>query len=1082
MAPASAVQGADSDPDRGWGLSFLLGTDYERKKQKLNQERQLEYQLYIAEKKEVKTSEPRPEPQVVFLPVIEKKTAQEKLREERKKEFNLLLKEKAQSRTPPIPFKPGQVQYSDAGHISSPASPLPTSNHQTNTPPPIRRVTAKRDTATWTEPENNGKSGGPWNLTQHRFRRDKQEMEAPTVHDQNNNDLLWNSDLHMQDSRRRSARYGPVTSKDEAEFATGLLIGATEEKGASQMRKEQYKQELLKQIAEKKRNKFRERNLELRAGATGATDPEQKVDLEAEEMEPNPQRGPPGRFQVEPSTALRQLPGNTEPAQGVPSLGYFNDAYHRDFSNMLGEVTIPRVAGVPPPIPPTVNDIYRTPYDAAYYYYGSRNPLEPNNPQHQNPQRGWVQPPGTLYPPLIPGRRTDASALAIGEFPEDKSKKWRESEVSHQEALKQQIQGSEERKRREKEEKLRYEAETEAEMLVYNPWGRSGGGAPIKDQKGNLISDLSQMHRINMELYNNPALKNREQNLSMRNGDTLAPLPQRIPVLNDQPSPQRLNQQESYIVDLKQQMEENRRKKEKATERKKMEEENDMRRIVEECARLQQKYEEEQRRHKEKHKVNSSSNQPDTHLQKKEKKVKQEQETVEEVPRSTRDREEEKTTPHEQREKSPPIPTLRRKTHIVASRPSSGIEESKREEVNLREQMRILEEKTQKQEEETEEKVPRSTRDREGGSTPLSYKQREKSPPIPTLRRRTQFVASRPSSDRERTAWAPHSVPGKMAPPPRGKTVLAQTSKNQIHPCPYSLPPLLGLSPKDEVIRELSVLRRHLRKEQMQLEAQMKQTDRQESSHPPSIRSSRRPRAAAAVHGEAELPSTSRTDPVPAPVNTKNPCEFNKLKYRDSSSREEALQMYPDNPPTGVQTLDVQQQALLQEYRRQIGLMRIREHADRDLWKVYLNCYHHANKPSPLVLKDSLFPSQSPFTGGYTGDVCGQQANRVGSPRPSTEHQERTTRRRRRAIFVNQREPDVEPDVESPKLPTSQNEGLSLDEEDFWSLRSAPERRVSVESVATEPWLRPGTSASLRGSACRKRLDTPSPGLTHRVT
>ncbi|CAB1427586.1 unnamed protein product [Pleuronectes platessa] len=482
MAPASAVQGADSDPDRGWGLSLLLGTDYERQKQKLNQERQLEYQLYIAKKKEVKTSDPRPEPQVVFLPVIEKKTAQEKLREERKKEFNLFLKEKAQSRTSPIPFKPGQGKYSDAGYISSPASPLATSNHQTNTPSPIRRITAKRDTAKWTEAENSGKSGGPLNLTQrrqthrplhrpvepcdseeesltdreelhfrhrrrkdrnppesegeeerrerraNRLRQDRQEMEAPTVHDQNNNDLLWNSDLHMQDSRRRSARSGPVTNKDKAEFATGLLIGATEEKGASQKRKEQYKQELLKQIAEKKRNKFRERNLELRVGATGATDPEKKfgagnrrhvtlrqdvphmleVDLEAEEMEPNPQREPPGRFQVDPSTALVQLPGNTEPAQGVPSLGYFNDAYHRDFSNMLGEVTIPRVAGVPPPIPPTVNDIYRTPYDAAYYYYGSRNPLEPNNPHHQNLQRGWVQPPGTLQPPLIPGRRTES--------------------------------------------------------------------------------------------------------------------------------------------------------------------------------------------------------------------------------------------------------------------------------------------------------------------------------------------------------------------------------------------------------------------------------------------------------------------------------------------------------------------------------------------------------------------------------------------------------------------------------------------------------------------------------------------------
>ncbi|XP_060950287.1 centrosome and spindle pole associated protein 1 [Limanda limanda] len=996
MPPGSAVQGVDSYPDRGWGLSLLLGTDYERKKQKLNQERQLEYQLYIAKKKDVKTSEPRPQPQVFFLPVIEKKKAQ-----------------------------PGQVQSPDAGHISSPASPLPTSNNHTNMPAPTRRIPAsKREAAMWTEAGNNGKSGGTWNLSQrrqthglyrpvepcdseeesltgreeldfrprrrkernppeseveeerrerraNRFRQDIQEMEAPTVHDQNNNDLLWNSDLHLQDSRRRSARYGPVSNNDKAEFATGLLIGATEEKGASQMRKEQLKQELLKQIAEKKRNKFREKKLELRVEATGATNPEKTPDRIKQFGAVNRRHVSSRRDEIS-----HMLGVDLEPAQGVPSLGYFNGDYHRDFSNMLGEVTIPRVAGVPPPIPPTVNDIYRTPHDEAYYYYGSRNPLEPNLPHHQNSQRGRVQQPGTLQPALVPGRRTDASPLAIGEFPEEKSKKRRENEVSHQEALKQQIKESEERKRREKEEKLRHEAETEAKMVVYNPWGRSGGGAPIKDQKGNLISDLGQMHRINMELYNNPVPKNREQNLLMRNGDTpgdevRAPLSQQISALNDQPSPQRLNLQESYIVDLKQQMEENKRKKEKEKERKRMEEEKDMRRIEEECARLQQKYEEEQRSISLYFlQVNSSSNQPDTHCQEKEKKVKPEQETV--------------------------------------------------------------------------EKVPWSTRDREEKTTPLSYEQREKSPPVPTLRTEKKMVASRPSSDVSQLSSRSHTV----------------------NKC----------NPKDEVIRELSVLRRHLRKEQMQLEAQMNQTDRQESSHTPSIRTSRRPRVDAAVHREAGQPSTSRTDST-APVNTKNFCELNKLKYKDSSSRDEVLQMFPDTPTDG-QTLDVQQQALLQEYRRKISLMRIREHGDRDLWKVYLNCYHHKNKPTPFVLNDSLFPSTpSTLTDGYGGDTCGQQAHQRGSPQPSAEHQERTSRRRRR-----DRERDIEPEVEPPKLPTSQNEGLSVDEGDIWSLRSAPERRVSVESIASEPWLRPGTSTNMEGSACRKRLDTPSPGLTHRVT
>lgn len=83
-------------------------------------------------------------------------------------------------------------------------------------------------------------------------------------------------------------------------------------------------------------------------------------DLEAEGKHLNPslengkptenadERAPPGKSQVDLITALRQLSGKTVPSngmellQGVPSLDYFSEDYHRDFSNILGEVTIPR--------------------------------------------------------------------------------------------------------------------------------------------------------------------------------------------------------------------------------------------------------------------------------------------------------------------------------------------------------------------------------------------------------------------------------------------------------------------------------------------------------------------------------------------------------------------------------------------------------------------------------------------------------------------------------------------------------------------------------------------------------------------
>lgn len=69
--------------------------------------------------------------------------------------------------------------------------------------------------------------------------------------------------------------------------------------------------------------------------------------------------------------------------------------------------------------------------------------------------------------------------------------------------------------------------------------------------------------------------------------------------------------------------------------------------------------------------------------------------------------------------------------------------------------------------------------------------------------------------------------------------------------------------------------------------------------------------------------------------------------------------------------------------------------------------------------------------------------------------------------------------------PLYQLERLPDDEVDVSSLRSALERRVSVDTVATEPWLRPGTSDAVKRSGCKEtpnsRMEAP-PWLTHRVT
>ena len=59
-----------------------------------------------------------------------------------------------------------------------------------------------------------------------------------------------------------------------------------------------------------------------------------------------------------------------------------------------------RVTAAPPPAPPTVANDYKTPRDAAYYYYGTRNPFGPNLSYNQSI---LLQPSSfTIALPLLP--------------------------------------------------------------------------------------------------------------------------------------------------------------------------------------------------------------------------------------------------------------------------------------------------------------------------------------------------------------------------------------------------------------------------------------------------------------------------------------------------------------------------------------------------------------------------------------------------------------------------------------------------------------------------------------------------------
>ena len=51
------------------------------------------------------------------------------------------------------------------------------------------------------------------------------------------------------------------------------------------------------------------------------------------------------------------------------------------------------------------------------------------------------------------------------------------------------MEEKERKKRLEKQELERYNARLEAEAAEYNPWGKGGGGAPMRDNQGKIVGE-----------------------------------------------------------------------------------------------------------------------------------------------------------------------------------------------------------------------------------------------------------------------------------------------------------------------------------------------------------------------------------------------------------------------------------------------------------------------------------------------------------------------------------------------------------------------------------------------------------------
>ncbi|CAL8292378.1 unnamed protein product [Lota lota] len=360
----------------------------------------------------------------------------------------------------------------------------------------------------------------------------------------------------------------------------------------------------------------------MRVAATGAVDPEKKPDRiaqfgagnlrydvlgrghpqgdqrntpgsEAAETMPPPGK-PRVAFSVPGSVPTRGMPGS---GVVVPQLPPSTEEFHRSMSSTLGEMAAPRLVGLPPPIPPALTDTYRTPYDDAYLYYGARNPLDPSLP-------------------YFSGQQTAVSPAVLGVLPEERPGQTRESALSYGEALRQQMKETKECKTREREESERYHAKIEKEMKAYEPWGEGGGGAPIRDKGGNLISDLHKCAEPMRTLIRTPrAGTGRRRRLprnavSPKDEDSAhnqsqhqiagvppvggAPLRTQQGVSPRSRPPAKLLEQKDYRHFLELQMEEKRSKQAEEREVARLEEERLERRMAEDQARMQREFQQEQ--------------------------------------------------------------------------------------------------------------------------------------------------------------------------------------------------------------------------------------------------------------------------------------------------------------------------------------------------------------------------------------------------------------------------------------------------------------------------------------------------------
>ena len=372
--------------------------------------------------------------------------------------------------------------------------------------------------------------------------------------------------------------------------------------------------------------------------------------------------------------------------QAFPGPGQYYPGPHQPYPPSYAPSTYYNTQWGPPPPP------------HSFHYLHYPPPPMPQHPRHADPYYNPYYPPHPLYGEPqhqgMPQQRKEMDSLSykdgLNESEEYSLPSSNSTDVKkldkdrYRNELKMQMQEKRERESKSRLEKEQYERGREAEIEGYNPWGKGGGGAPVRDMQGRLVADLRKMRRINNDRLinkNSPVpphssdggrvVDTSPAKHSMHHSPRQDSSPYSYTPAVTEDEFKRKTQLE-YRDFLKQQVEEKEAEKKRQEEIIKMEEQKELDRIKREQVKLKEDYAKEQemiRQREEEAKRKNMALQAELEKKRQEEAQRMKEEEMKELERERRANEHKRAEPvltYQPRSVSPPVPTVAHRQEMRA--------------------------------------------------------------------------------------------------------------------------------------------------------------------------------------------------------------------------------------------------------------------------------------------------------------------------------------------------------------------------------------------------------------------------------